>query len=144
MSGSIKQSWAEVQLRLKNALGTAGGRRGNAQEMLKYSDVNRRIISVEQAQIHAFLDLLYMDFVSNTEEVKDNGSPDYDRAAMNFGWLLDVKQDLEKYQLTMDDPQDPRNEFIEVKNAEAKGKAMGKNSLMIETGGGAEASDGGS
>ena len=142
MSGSIKQSWAEVQLRLKNALGTAGGRRGNAQEMLKYSDVNRRIISVEQAQIHAFLDLLYMDFVMNTEEVKDNGSPDYDRAAQHFGWLLDVKQDLEKYQLTMDDPQDARNEFIEVKNAEAKGRAQGKNTLSIETAGSGDSEGG--
>jgi hypothetical protein len=124
---NIQKTWAEVQYRLKNALGTAHGRGGTASEMLKYSDTNRRIVSVNQAQWGAFMDLEFQAFVANSDLP-------IDEAAKIWGWLPSLKQALEKYQLTLDDGQDARNEFLEVKMYEAKAQSnKGKNTLSIET-----------
>jgi len=124
---NIAKSWAEIQYRLKNALGTAHGKGGTATEMLKYSDTNRRIVSVDQARWGAFIELEYATFVMNSKLKADE-------AARAWGWLKDIKADLEKYQLTLDDKQDARNEFLEVKMYEAKAKQGKQNTLNIEAG----------
>jgi hypothetical protein len=124
----ITKSWAEIQLRLKNALGTAHGKGGTALELLKYSDTNRRIVSVDQARWGAFIELEYAVFVANSKLKPAD-------AVRAWSWLTDIKTDLEKYQLTLDDKQDARNEFLEAKMYEAKAKAGKQNTLSIEAGG---------
>jgi hypothetical protein len=126
---TIQKTWAEVQYKLKNALGTAHGRGGTAGELLKYNDTNRRINNVPQAQWGAFIDLEYAVFIKNSSESPEN-------AARIWAWLPALKVELEKYQLTMDDSQDSRNEFLEAFMYQAKAQSQqGKNTLSIETAG---------
>lgn len=131
----LTKSWAEVQYRLRNALGTAHGKAGTPAELLKYSDTNRRINNVLQGQYGAFIDLEYEAFIMDSKMPSDE-------AIKLWAWLPALKQNLEKYQLTMDDKQDARNEFLEAFMYQAKAKAgNGKNSLTIESGGNSQESE---
>jgi hypothetical protein len=94
--------------------------------MLKYSKVNRRVISVEQAQWGAFIEDDYLNFINNSDLP-------YEEAVKVWGWVLQPRDELEMYQGTMDDKQDNRNEFLEAKEYEASAKkGLGKNILSIE------------
>lgn len=132
--GNIQKTWAEIELKVHNALGTAHGKSGQAGELLKFSDTNRRLNNVPQAQWGAFFEQEYSTFVANSEEAPEG-------ARVLWSFVMDPKICLEKYQLTMTDKEDARNEFLEAKMYEAKAQtSKGKNTLSIESGGSGDTS----
>jgi hypothetical protein len=126
---TTKKTWAEAQAQLENAIGTAQGVGIRALELLKFSDTNRRLTSAQQAKIGALIELQYNVLLSHSEL-----TPEAARAV--WGWLPAIKITLEKYQFTISDKQDTRNEFLEALMYEAKAQAKdNKNSISIESGG---------
>jgi hypothetical protein len=131
MSGNIPISWEEAQLKIDAAEQRMGGRQATPQELLKHGPVNRRVIDAEQAKALAFLNLLHKTFTAYCENLED---------AKVFDYMIHMRNDVEEYQMTIDDKQDARNEFIETKVAEATRANMGKGgaNLSITTDGGSE------
>jgi undecaprenyl pyrophosphate synthase len=129
---TTKKTWAEAQAQLENAIGTAQGVGIRALELLKFSDTNRRLTSAQQAKIGALIELQYNVLLAHSEL-----NPEAARVV--WGWLPAIKTTLEKYQFTISDKQDTRNEFLEALMYEAKAQAKdNKNSISIESGGKSE------
>ena len=49
------------------------------------------------------------------------GSSKPKEAVQTWGWMIAIIEDAEKYQLTLDDKQDARNEFLEAVSYLAQG-----------------------
>ena len=64
------------------------------------------------------------------------GSPKPKEAIITWGWILAIIEDAEKYQLTLDDKQDARNEFLEAVSYLAQSQKNKNGSININTGGG--------
>jgi hypothetical protein len=123
-------SWAEKNARLADEYGTARKAGEQAKELLKYSDTNRRINSVIQAQWAMAVRMAVMAIVAESKKPLES--------IELWKPFLTIADMTEKYQLTLDGKQDSRNEYIEAISALAKAnndKNKGQLSITTQSGG---------
>lgn len=125
--GNTNRSWAENEARLRDEFGTAKRPGESAKELLRYSDTNRRV-NEDMAHWCMAGRIAFTALVA--------GSPKPKEAVITWGWILAIIEDAEKYQLTLDDKQDARNEFLEAVSYLAQSQKNKNGSININTGGG--------
>jgi len=129
--GNTNRSWAENEARLRDEYGTARRPGESAKELLKYSDTNRRV-NEDMAKWCMAGRVAYAALIAGSSKPKD--------AVQTWGWMIAIIEDAEKYQLTLDDKQDARNEFLEAVSylAKAQNNKNGGQMRINTNGGGSD------
>ena len=125
--GNANRSWAENEARLRDEFGTAKRPGESAKELLRYSDTNRRV-NEDMAHWCMAGRVAYAALIAGSSKPKE--------AVQTWGWMIAIIEDAEKYQLTLDDKQDARNEFLEAVSYLAQSQKNKNGSININTGGG--------
>jgi hypothetical protein len=124
-------SWAEKQARLADEFGTARKTGESAKELLKYSETNRHIESVKQAQWATACHMQYSALVVTSDKPAE--------AVTLWGWIPEIVRMVEKYQGSLDGKFNNRREFIEALGLLAKAQSQkGKGELSITTSSGGQ------